>query len=86
RLASEWVTIDSLFEILQPLVRSYYYDTSRDVFERRVLTMLMHLGMIRWGQTAAGENVVRATTQGKKLVAGNALAFEDKIVLNKEAN
>lgn len=86
RLASEWVTVESLFAVVQPLVRSYYYDTSRDVFERRVLTMLMHLGMIRWGQTAEGENVVRATTQGKMLVAGNALAFEDKIVLNKEAN
>ncbi|WP_027084935.1 hypothetical protein [Cohnella panacarvi] len=86
RLASEWVTVESLFAILQPLVRSYYYDTSRDVFERRVLAMLMHQGMIKWGQTAAGEDVVRATMQGKSLVAGNVLAFEDTIVLNKEAN
>ncbi len=86
RLASEWVTVESLFAILQPLVRSYYYDTSRDVFERRVLAILMHLGMIKWGQTAAGENVVRATTQGRMLVAGNAIAFEDTIVLNRELN
>lgn len=85
RLSSDWVTVESLFAILQPLVRSYYYDTSRDVFERRVLAMLMHLGMIKWGETAAGDNVVRATTQGKRLVSGNALAFEDRIVLNKEA-
>lgn len=84
RLSSEWVTVDSLFAILQPLVRSYYYDTSRDVFERRILAMLMHLGMIKWGKTAEGDSVVRVTTQGKRLMSGNALAFEDKILLNKE--
>lgn len=82
RLSAEWTTVDSLFAILQPLVRSYYYDTSRDVFERRVLTMLMHLGIVRWGETAAGENVVRATAQGKSLALGNTARHEDKIDLN----
>ncbi|MFC5531769.1 hypothetical protein [Cohnella yongneupensis] len=82
RLSAEWVSIESLYAILQPLVRSYYYDTSRDVFERRILTMLMHLGMIKWGETAGGEGVVRTTTQGKALVKGVSSPLEDKIILN----
>ncbi|MFD0670397.1 hypothetical protein [Cohnella sp. GCM10027633] len=83
RLAKEWATIESLYATLQPLVRSYYYDTSRDVFERRVLAMLMHLGVIKWGETAAGEAVVRATPQGRALAQGAVLPFEDRIVLNR---
>lgn len=82
RLSAEWTTVDSLFSILQPLVRSYYYDTSRDVFERRVLTMLMHLGVVRWGETAEGENVVRTTAQGKAMALGYSNRHEEKIELN----
>jgi hypothetical protein len=83
RLSAEWVTVDSLDQILQPLVRSYYYDTGRDVLEHRVLAMLMHLGIIRWGETASGDNVIRMTPQGIMLVSGNSLAFEDAIILGK---
>lgn len=81
RLSEQWVTVESLDQILQPLIRAYYYDTGRDVLERRVLAMLMHLGIIRWGETASGDNVIRMTPQGKMLVSGNSLAFEDAIVL-----
>ncbi|QJD82439.1 hypothetical protein [Cohnella herbarum] len=83
RLSAEWVTVESIFEILQPLVRSYYYDTQKDVLERRVLAMLMHLGIVRWGETSEGASVVRITPQGKLLVSGNALAFEDTLHLGK---
>ncbi|QMV44395.1 hypothetical protein [Cohnella cholangitidis] len=83
RLSADWVTVDSIYEILQPIVRSYYYDTQKDVLERRVLVMLMHLGVIRWGETAEGNSVVIMTPQGKLLVSGNTLAFEDAINLGK---
>ncbi|WP_239614187.1 hypothetical protein [Cohnella mopanensis] len=83
RLSTEWTTVDSIFQILQPLVRSYYYDTQQDVLERRVLVMLMHLGVIRWGETADGIRVIIMTPQGKWLVTGNTLAFEDTIKLGK---
>ncbi|WP_373229696.1 hypothetical protein [Cohnella sp.] len=83
RLSDNWVTVESLHKILQPLVRSYYYDTQRDVLERRVLAMLMHLGIIKWGETAEGDNVIRITPQGKMLVSGNFLAFEDTLILGK---
>jgi hypothetical protein len=83
RLCGDWVTVDSLFQVLQPLVRSYYYDTQRDVLERRVLIMLMHIGIIRWGEMEGGVNVIRITPQGKLLVSGNPLAFEDTLTLGK---
>lgn len=83
RLSDNWVTVESLHKILQPLVRPYYYDTQRDVLERRVLAMLMHLGIIRWGETAEKDAVIRITPQGKMLVSGNFLAFEDILVLGK---
>jgi hypothetical protein len=54
RLSDNWVTVSSLNQILQPLIRSYYYDTQQDVLERRILSMLMHLGIIRWGETVEG--------------------------------
>jgi hypothetical protein len=81
RLGSSWATVESLFRILQPLIRSYYYDQERDVLERRILTMMMHLGLLRWGETAAGEAVVRMTPQGRALVAGTSLTFEDTLQL-----
>ncbi|MCD9021180.1 hypothetical protein [Cohnella silvisoli] len=83
RLSSDWVTVDSLYQILQPLVRSYYYDTQRDILERRVLVMLMHLGIVRWGEMTDGVSVIRITPQGVMLISGNSLAFEDTLMLGK---
>ncbi len=83
RLSVDWVTVDSIYQVLQPLVRSYYYDTQRDIVERRVLAMLMHLGIVRWGETAGGESVIRVTPQGRILISGNSLAFEDTLLLGK---
>ncbi|XID94331.1 hypothetical protein ACF3MZ_07355 [Paenibacillaceae bacterium WGS1546] len=79
RLSADWVTVDSLFGILQPLVRPYYYDTPRDVLERRILTMLVHLGVLRWGQTPEGSQVVKTTPQGPTLAAGQALELDEPI-------
>lgn len=82
RLSSQWVTVESLTSILQPLVRPYYYDTQKDILERRIFTIMLHLGIVRWGQTAEGLDVIRITPQGKSLISGNPLAFEDKLVID----
>jgi len=83
RLSVDWVTVDSLYQTLLPLVRSYYYDTQRDIVERRILIMLMHLGILRWGETAEGEYVVRITPQGKMFISGHSIAFEDTLIVSK---
>ncbi|MFC4599057.1 hypothetical protein [Cohnella hongkongensis] len=86
RLSAEWVTVDSLAEVLQPLIRPYYYDTATDIFEQRILKMLMHLGVLRWGETSRGQRVVRATPQGRALVSGHPLAYEDTLHLEANGN
>jgi len=80
RLAGDWVTEDSLAAALLPLVRPFYYDSPQDVFELRVLRMMTHLGLIQRGKTEDGEPVVRATPQGRELIVGNRVAFEDLVV------
>ncbi|TJY44333.1 hypothetical protein E5161_02805 [Cohnella pontilimi] len=84
RLCTGWTTTASLFGILRPLIRSYYYDTEKDVLERRVLAMMLHLGLISWGESSFGEPVVRITPQGRAIISGNALLFEDKLQMDEQ--
>ncbi|HEY8530398.1 MAG TPA: hypothetical protein VIL22_12030 [Paenibacillaceae bacterium] len=80
RLAGDWVTERSLEAVLLPLLRPFCYDTERDVFRLRVLRMMTHLGLLQRGETEEGEAVVRATPQGRELITGSRVAFEDLIV------
>ena len=80
RLAGDWVTENSLAAVLLPLVRPFYYDSPQDVLELRVLRMMTHLGLIQRGESEDGEPVVRATPQGRELIVGNRVAFEDLVV------
>ncbi|MBB6735445.1 hypothetical protein [Cohnella zeiphila] len=79
RLAGEWTTVSSLGQILLPLIRPFYYDTPEDVLRSRVLAMMMHLGLLSWGETAEGEAVVRMTPQGRQMVTGSEVGFEDRL-------
>ncbi|MDG0813083.1 hypothetical protein [Cohnella rhizosphaerae] len=74
-----WVTVDSLGATLLPLVKPYYYDSEKSVFEQRTLAMMLHLGLLRLGETAEGEAVVTMTPQGVLLVAGSEIGFEDAL-------
>lgn len=74
-----WVTVASLGTTLLPLVKPYYYDTEKSVFEQRTLAMMLHLGLLRLGETAEGEAVVTMTPQGVVLVAGSEIGFEDSL-------
>ncbi|OUM97818.1 MAG: hypothetical protein BAA02_05075 [Paenibacillaceae bacterium ZCTH02-B3] len=80
RLAGDWVTETSLEEVLLPLLRPFCYDSERDVFRLRVLRMMTHLGLLQRGETETGEPVVRATPQGRELITGSRVMFEDLIV------
>lgn len=77
RLSGEWTTTASLFEILRPIIRPYYYDDEKAIFERRILRMMLHLGLLRWGETEDGESVIRMTPHGTAIVTGNVLPYED---------
>lgn len=73
RLCTEWTTAASLYAILQPLIRPYYFDKEIDVFHKRILNIMMHLGLIRSGIGESGESVVQSTQLGKAVVLGAKL-------------
>lgn len=74
-----WVTVSSLGRTLLPLVKPFYYDTEKNVLEQRTLAMMLHLGLLRLGETENGEAVVTMTPQGVMLVSGSEIRFEDTL-------
>ncbi|MNB72292.1 hypothetical protein D3C75_188760 [compost metagenome] len=55
--AGEWVTVESLNASLGWLIKPFYYDDASSIMEKRILRMMLHLGMLRAGETAAGAAV-----------------------------
>ncbi|MFC7682038.1 hypothetical protein [Paenibacillus sp. GCM10028914] len=74
--SKEWVSAASLYESLGWLIRPFYYDTSHTILEQRVIRMLMHLGLIRIGESEQSGTVIRMTALGHK-AAGACLHIGD---------
>lgn len=72
-LAQEWVTTDSLKQVLLPFVKPYYYDDADAVLERRVWSMMLHLGLLRIGEHPQHGTVLRMTKAGSAIVSGEGL-------------
>ncbi|UKS31145.1 hypothetical protein LOZ80_17205 [Paenibacillus sp. HWE-109] len=81
RLGSEWVTLQTLADVLCPLVKPFYYDTSVSILEQRILQMMMHLGLIRIGEDLSDGTVIQVTKLGSKVIQGTLVAEEDKVAL-----
>ncbi|USB34784.1 hypothetical protein [Paenibacillus sp. YPG26] len=64
----EWVTVTSLSQSMDRLIRPYYYDTSASIFEERTLKMMLHLGLIRVGEDKERERYVQITAYGKTVI------------------
>jgi len=50
----EWITVSSLEEAVGWLIKPFYYDDARSILEKRILRMMLHLGLIRLGETPEG--------------------------------
>lgn len=74
-----WVTGNSLAGILCPFVKPYFYDSPDNIFDQRILQMLMHMGIIRLGEDENQGKVVLTTLMGSRLILGTYVAEEDKI-------
>jgi len=85
-LADRWVTTASLAEQLLPYIKPFYYDSAVDVLEKRVLGMMMHLGLLRIGEHREQGSVVRMTPVGHAVVAGVYVADQDRIELAPSGN
>ncbi|GBG12013.1 hypothetical protein PAT3040_06873 [Paenibacillus agaridevorans] len=72
-LAGEWVSADSIKKVLLPFVKPYYYDDADAIMERRIMTVMMHLGLLRLGEHPVYGTVVRMTKAGEAIVSGKGL-------------
>ncbi|WP_282935616.1 hypothetical protein [Paenibacillus sp. RC67] len=81
KLATNWVTLASMKSALLPLVRPFYYDSAESVLEQRILQMMMHLGLIRIGETEEEGTVIQMSKLGSSVVQGIYVSDEDKISL-----
>lgn len=64
--ARDWVTAASLFESLGWLIRPFYYDSPQNMLEHRIIRMLMHLGIIRIGESQTMGTSYKMTALGLK--------------------
>lgn len=64
--ARDWVSAASLYESLGWLIRPFYYDSARNILEQRLIRMLMHLGMLRIGESSAYGTAYKMTALGLK--------------------
>jgi len=55
--AREWAAVSSLEEALGWLIKPFYYDDAGSILEKRILRMMLHLGMLRYGETPEGPAV-----------------------------
>ncbi|WP_314001066.1 hypothetical protein [uncultured Paenibacillus sp.] len=82
RLAARWVSADSLQAVLLPYVRPFYYDDAASVLNKRVLGMMVHLGLLRLGRDDALEVVYKMTNAGRAAVKGNRIDDREGITLH----
>lgn len=80
-LAGEWVTVESLRKVLVPFIKPYYYDDANTILEQRIMTMMVHLGLLRLGEHPVYGTVVRMTKAGQAVVSGVSLEETGPIAL-----
>ncbi|WP_145023928.1 hypothetical protein [Paenibacillus sp. Y412MC10] len=67
--AKEWVTAASLHDALGWLIKPFYYDTAESILNERIIAMMMHLGLIRIGESPESGMVLKMTAFGQKLAS-----------------
>ncbi|SEN26011.1 hypothetical protein [Paenibacillus sp. OV219] len=81
KLGRSWVSADTMHSTLKPYIKPFYYDQPETILEQRLISMLMHLGLLRIGDHHEHGQVIRMTPLGRTMVAG--LSIDDEaIILN----
>ncbi|MRN53367.1 hypothetical protein [Paenibacillus monticola] len=52
--ASDWVSVSSLVDGVGWLIKPFYYDEAASILEHRIIKIMLHLGMLRLGETSDG--------------------------------
>ena len=78
KVGREWVHAESMHIALSNLVNEYYYDSAEQVWQVRILKMLVHLGVIRMGTDESAQEWFQITKLGQQLLTPEAIpAVED---------
>jgi hypothetical protein len=64
----QWVTVSSLYDNIECLIKPFFYDTPQSIFEERILKMMMHLGMVRIGEDGQRGPYLQSTSFGSSVV------------------
>lgn len=81
KLGSRWVKAETVRTTLTPYIKPFYYDQPETILEHRLISMMMHLGLLRIGDHGEHGQVIRMTPLGRTVVAGQSID-DDAIVLN----
>jgi len=65
---NDWVHASSMNELLAPYVTDYYSEKAPALMEQRIYNMLVHLGLLAYGQLADGTAVLKVTPLGRELL------------------
>lgn len=75
-LCDQWVLLPSLFAVVRPWLNEYYYDTPEQVFEQRIVKMMVHLGLLR--MTASPDGTAVCLSQHGRQLIEQVRSFEAK--------
>ncbi|GIP32408.1 hypothetical protein [Paenibacillus sp. J2TS4] len=81
KLAASWVTVDSLQEVLVPLIKPFYYDSAESILNNRIIRMMMHIGLLKIGEEDGCGQVIMLTKLGSGVIKGTYVREEEKIDL-----
>jgi hypothetical protein len=84
--SSRWVKLGDLQQVLLPYIKEYYYDDRQAIIDKRMIPMLLHLGILKVGQDEEGQTVVCLTRNGSNIIQGIAIAEEDIIRIDTKAD
>ncbi|BCJ85408.1 helicase-associated domain-containing protein [Effusibacillus dendaii] len=73
---SNWTFVRSVNRLLAPYVSEYYYDSQEQVMEKRIYQMMVNLGLLCYGKTADGRDVVKLSELGSELLLMENMAEE----------
>ncbi|RAP76370.1 hypothetical protein [Paenibacillus montanisoli] len=82
KLGSRWVKAETVLNTLTPYIKPFYYDQPATILEQRLISMMMHLGLLRIGEHAEYGQVIRMTPLGRTIVAGQSIE-DEAIILNR---
>lgn len=65
-ISKDWITMQSLQQVLEPLIKPYYFDHAEAILHKRIIKMLLHFGMLQIGETEQG-TAVKLSRYGSSL-------------------